>query len=151
MSSSASDELDWLVEKYRAIMTNTFGPANLFEHGAIELNSNFGCGIDHAHLHIACFPFDLAREISAYNSPLSWNNSIAPWKSRRSEAPYLSVQSHNGGWMESKPPDIPKQYFRQVVAKAMGLPNSYDYDLFPNTANVVSCINKLADFSSVPA
>jgi ATP adenylyltransferase len=108
-------------------------PLTMFEHGARATGSSFGCGIDHAHLHVASFDFDFPTAVANFSPQLAWAEGSAPWK-RSPEEAYLTFFAA-GVWRTATPLSPPRQFFRQVIAKALGRGEQYDYDEFPSPEN----------------
>jgi ATP adenylyltransferase len=139
--SSSREELDQLLSIVKSRVEAAFGPVTLFEHGATCPNSNFGCGIDHAHLHMAVLPFNLLEAVRRTHPEWSWMQSARPWShGGPREAPYLALAGPDGIWLESQPPTVPRQFFRQMIAQSLGKLHEYDYDRFPRPENAALCV-----------
>ena len=143
LGASAAQELDLLVPLLRRRLEDSFGPVNMFEHGAIRPNTNFGCGLDHAHLHLASLPFDLADFVRR-RTIWAWQDSSAPWHRGPSASPYLAMESRSAVWLKALPPQLPRQFFRRIIAERLGAPDSYDYDRFPQRMNSTLCVTRLS-------
>lgn len=131
-STSHADELDELIATLTETLTKSYASPTLFEHGAAVPGSSFGCGIDHAHLHMVPLGFDLENLTRELLPEIVWHDSTAPWKDQASEhRPYLALREPNRSWRRSTPADLPRQFFRRVIAKAVQLDAAYDYDTHP--------------------
>ena len=81
-------EMKQLVAEVSARLTECFGPPTAFEHGAVVENSSFGCGVDHAHLHLVPLPPYFRLRLLA-------ERTLGPKFFRRGPSPdraYLSVR-----------------------------------------------------------
>jgi ATP adenylyltransferase len=143
LSDDASTELEVLQTEVTRKLSSAFGKVSKFEHGATTAGTSFGCGIDHAHLHLVALPFDLATEVRRARPDWDWQASQPPWKQAPAATPYIAL-SNDGGWMEARPDSMPKQFFRRVIATALNLSAEYDYDLFPRPESADTCVSRLA-------
>jgi ATP adenylyltransferase len=147
---AARSDLVGLVARAQARLRKTFGPAALFEHGAYEPQSTFGCGIDHAHLHLVPLSFDLAELVVGSERGGRWSPSGPPW-ARTATGPYLTVSSDGKSWWTATPKEAPRQFFRSVIAAAIGLDERYDYDEYPFRINATTTVNAWFSQGIAPA
>ncbi len=143
LTRSTHAELDALVKRVSLILSEKFAPPTIFEHGASVRNSTFGCGIDHAHLHIVPLPEELKLRASAehllgvpFKSQASANPQNAHFRIKEpGDSTFFIVEP-------STPP--PRQFFRQVLWKT-GLfsIDSYDYDVSPCEDVVFETLKRL--------
>ncbi len=101
-----------------------------FEHGSGEPGSQTGCGLDLAHLHTVPLDFDLVE--AASQSPLggiAWQEqrlSETDWSKLPKE--YLAVwRGGTDTLLVGKPPQPTSQYFRKLIADAVGHPDAWNY------------------------
>lgn len=131
LSHASAAQLDAVVESSIRHVAAHYGAPTLFEHGAATPGSAFGCGIDHAHLHVVPLPFNLAEQAASLGG-FDWNVSDAPWRMAEIlSAPYLAVKSPNARWVTATPRSVPRQFFRRVIAQELGRAEQFDYDEFP--------------------
>lgn len=123
-----SMELEGLVAKASDLLQREFGPPTLFEHGATTSGTRFGCGIDHAHLHLVPLNFGL-EDATTRVSALSWINTDAPWRVASTGA-YVTLCEPGMGWRRAEPSDVPHQFFRRAIASVLGAAE-FDYDKYP--------------------
>jgi diadenosine tetraphosphate (Ap4A) HIT family hydrolase len=114
----------------RDLLTPIFGAVTMFEHGATKSESPVGCGVDHAHLHVVPLQFDLLKAARAHplGGLLRWHEvqEKACWSDGDLEEPYLWLSSPTSGeWIARGP--IPSQFFRRVIAREIGKPESFDW------------------------
>jgi ATP adenylyltransferase len=144
LDRGARHSLVSLLPRVAESLSAAFGcSVTLFEHGAVTRGSSFGCGLDHAHLHAVCLPFDLLDRATELFPEITWTSSAAPWERTTAERAYLSVTDRTGRWFSASPQTVPKQFFRQVIASALGRANEYDYDAFTQVTAVTECVDRL--------
>jgi diadenosine tetraphosphate (Ap4A) HIT family hydrolase len=130
LSPTVYDELDELVADISARLTDRFGPPTAFEHGAVTENTPFGCGIDHAHLHLVPLSDDVPLRALAEQA-LGKKFIVQP---AAPTGPYLRVREPVDPGFGVLEPLIspPRQFFRQLIWRARAWHvHSYDYDLAP--------------------
>lgn len=125
-----SDELEELIASVRELQQPVFGSPTMFEHGASVPGTSFGCGIDHAHLHLVPLPptMDLRALAEA-----ELGEGFLPEPAQFGD-PYLRLRAPGtSGWLWQSPTrSIPRQFFRQLIWVASNRPSSsYDYDESP--------------------
>lgn len=115
-----------------SLVSSEFGRCVHFEHGAAWQNSQTGCGVNHAHIHIVPFSKDLESLSATARADLEWQKvSVSGIQavSRRSEYLFCSdafVSSDSTGLLA--PLYSPEsQFFRRLIAKSQGLHTLYDY------------------------
>lgn len=127
---SISEELDSLLLRVCAKVQSVFGPATVFEHGATCINTTFGCGIDHAHLHVVPLPSHInLREIAEDALDQKFGTHQAT-----PTRPYLRVRvPRDLTWYTLEPDNPPpRQFFRQLIWSSHSWEaNSHDYDEAP--------------------
>lgn len=130
------DELESLLADTCDLVGKTFGVPTIFEHGATKPGTHFGCGIDHAHLHVAPLPFRLNDAAQRFDRTMRWSEQPAPWRRGVVECPYLAIKNINEPWLGAEPSAIPRQFFRRVIAHELGLADQFDYDANPFSERV---------------
>jgi diadenosine tetraphosphate (Ap4A) HIT family hydrolase len=140
LTCAEQTEIDALVFRISDRMLGSFGPVTMFEHGATCPGSTFGCGLDHAHLHLTALPFDLTDAVRMRTENWFWNPSLAPWCVGPQRDPYLAMTNRHGEWLKCHPDAVPKQFFRSIIAEQLGMAAEYDYDLYPRFENVSRCL-----------
>lgn len=122
-------------------------PPTIFEHGALQSGDLIGCGVNHAHLHLAPIRFSLERAI--YLSHLNLDSPWAPLPPNSNIVPnstsqrYMLYKEPNKQAMICYPHKQTSQYFRRVIANAIGLPEHYDYKSYDFIENVIKTTKKL--------
>lgn len=122
-----------------------FGPPTVFEHGAARPGTAWGCGIDHAHLHLLPLPFDLVAATQR-RLPLVWNARVRPTSicSWGADGPYVALRGPTeDAWSVIHPETIERQFVRRVIADELGTPDRYDYDQYPFHKHVVETVRGL--------
>jgi len=103
----------------------------MFEHGASYQGDLIGCGINHAHLHMAPLRHKISETIksSKVANNYSWqqiNTSTPPFPTNDNRS-YLLYSEPEGSISIAYPEKEISQYFRRIVADQMGIPERYDY------------------------
>lgn len=146
LEKAERESLYLFVEQVSRHLQQSFGPLTAFEHGASGYGSAYGCGVDHAHLHLAPLPFDLASAVIANSkSFFSWRPvSGAFWNAVDRERDYLALQSNNGNALVADQAPPVSQYFRRVIAHELGIGDRWDYRTHSFENNVFETINKFS-------
>lgn len=136
-------ELDDIVCSTIEGLQSRFGNVYSFEHGGFA-RSKVSCGVDQAHLHIACLDFDLldAVQLKGDKQWVECVHSRVP-----SDMPigdeYWFVSSNEKSIFA--PVVLPEsQFFRKVIARHAGRPNRWDYRIDGFEENVKITIKALA-------
>ena len=122
------EELDSLIYEIRKTIETNYGPSIVFEHGALTPGTNFGCGIDHAHVHIVPFEDSILPILNKELPGIRWQELGKLEDITLERRQYLFVidkQQQNG--LVSNPEEIPSQFMRRVIAKYLGIPEYFDY------------------------
>lgn len=127
---SLTEELDSLLVRVTRLLESHYGAPTVFEHGAVTDGTTFGCGIDHAHLHVVPLPagVDLRRLAEA-----ALNEPFLPRETELTR-PYLRIRLPcSRTWLAVEPSTAPpRQFFRQTIWRGTGARGlSYDYDESP--------------------
>src|SRR5271170_4110402 len=105
----------------------------IFEHGACLSNSRpqSAC-VDHAHVHLVPGNYDLSAEAP---SQVYKHDSFAEFLEMKQSDSYLMLQDPAGPILsfDDKPTS---QFFRRIVARRLGIPDYWDYAMFPFAENV---------------
>lgn len=115
-------ELTTVISSTRRVLSMSYGPAVLFEHG-IRGDEAGGCGVEHAHLHI--IPFANQNELFAVlkaNHPFTRTPSVGEHSLQvSSNAPYLYYEQANGNAWMCEIERIESQYVRKIIAQYAGM------------------------------
>jgi ATP adenylyltransferase len=109
-----------------------------FEHGAQEVGSIMGCGVDQAHLHVVPLPFDLLESALAERT-VEWVRAHpfdSPWTCVSDDSEYLMVRRPETKALVGRVLQPVSQWFRKLIARELGLPNSWDYRCSPRLDNI---------------
>jgi len=125
-----------------------FGPQRLLlEHGPNREESNVGCGVDQAHLHVVVTSSDLFG-IVLCDPDVHWEEVSVrdPWHglSKRQEYYLISnfERSYVGFAAKSQ-----SQYFRRKIAQAIGKSDCWDYRSWPHYEHAQRTIQYFAGFT----
>lgn len=148
-------ELSRLMTEVRATMKSTYGSAAVFEHGPVCGGTPFGCGVDHAHLHVVPVHTRLVPLIEKQlGQAPQWRSMRGPedlHEMHSAGVSYLYVveNGQDGGWA-SGILDAPSQFMRRVLANQLGIPNLYDYRKYPFRDTVISTVRRLKRADTTP-
>lgn len=108
----------------------------IFEHGACDspMDRRSAC-ISHAHLHAVPGSYDLCSAVATRDS--TQYESLASCLAVRRTAPYLMLQDPRGPVIVTDDVGVP-QFFRRAIAKRLGMPEKWDFALYPFFDNIRS-------------
>lgn len=138
------------VSKTQEIISKKYGACVFFEHGAITEGSKTACGANHAHLHIV--PFDQSIQALAIlqDASLIWDECEIEHVSQYSDgAEYFFCADKfvgnktNGLISILEQPQ--SQFFRRLLAEAVGLAEFYDYKRYPFEDISIDTTKRLVD------
>lgn len=128
-------------------VTHAFAKPTIFEHGPVMDNSLTGCGVDHAHIHVVPLNFSLSEAIAKHCvAKLTWRNATIFNKSAfidYSKSSYFLYKEPNNEALLTNINTEISQYFRQIIAKELGIPNHYDYSHHPFFENIAITLDLL--------
>lgn len=107
-----------------------------FEHGSLDGETRSGACLDHAHLHL--LPLEGGLTSVVQKSPSLWTRvrsgeilqSASDYLDRGSS--YLSLWDGLGWWIRSGV-NVRSQELRREVSSVLGVPDRWDWGIFPNT------------------
>jgi hypothetical protein len=111
-----------------------------FEHGAGGTNSEVGCGVDYAHIHLLIAPefslddFRLAVEASSSDGWLKAKSDLVYKDLDPATDYYAFGDAQQSYWLAGS--SLGRQFFRKVVGSLAGKTNEWDYNLFDHSENV---------------
>jgi ATP adenylyltransferase len=135
-----------------AKMTHIYGPIVAFEHGPAQTGRLAGCGVDHAHLHLVPWSKSFKETVETNSSAnFHWQKADAPdllSNFFHAGKDYLFFEEAAGKWATASC-DIPSQFFRRVLATAIGKPAAYDWKQNDGENNVLATIAALCGTPSL--
>jgi diadenosine tetraphosphate (Ap4A) HIT family hydrolase len=128
-----------LVSRTAQTVSEIFGPTTIFEHGSCALrDTRRSACLDHAHTHILPGLYGLSEAVPEpvgrspdHHGP-TWNP----------DAGYLLLDEPPRGPRYGIDPGI-SQYLRRCIATKLGIPDEWDYLLFPRMDNVQETVRVL--------
>jgi len=141
-------ELQQLVIKVRNLMESHYGFVVMFEHGPACEGTAFGCGIDHAHLHVVPLQITLAPLVEhELQFHIMWETiadvrNLSQIHQQRVSYLYILENSRSEGKV-IRLQNIPSQFMRRVIANYLGIPHLYDYRRYKFRQNVVAALQRL--------
>jgi len=118
-----------------------------FEHGPSSNNSNVGCGVDYAHLHIVPIEINLIEGLNTYlNVQYEWIqlDSFMSIGSHSNDCDYLYYRDSDNKHYITSSESIPSQLFRRVIASHLQIPDAFDWKLFGHHGMIRDTISKLS-------
>jgi ATP adenylyltransferase len=141
---SLAEELDSLLVRVTCLLELHYSAPTMFEHGAVTAGTTFGCGIDHAHLHVVPLPAGVDLRMMA---EAALDEPFVPRETALTR-PYLRIREpRSRAWLAVEPSTAPpRQFFRQTVWRGTGARClSYDYDESPCEEQVRKTVATLVD------
>ncbi|MFI4933491.1 MAG: hypothetical protein ACHP7N_02640 [Caulobacterales bacterium] len=117
-----------------------------FEHGPKSVGTEVGCGVDYAHLHIlldAPFTIEDFLRHAETSATLNWRHVAAHEAYRRLTGgeSYLVVGEGDRAAIAEGVEHTGSQFFRRVVANAVGQADTWNYRCHPHHENITRTIN----------
>jgi diadenosine tetraphosphate (Ap4A) HIT family hydrolase len=137
---------DLLSRTIRSV-TEVFGPVTVFEHGSCsQRNLRRSACIDHAHTHIMPGVYGLSSFM-----PKPFGQPADPMEQTlKADVGYLLLDELPYGPQYGPDPGV-SQFMRRCIAVKLGIPDEWDYLLFPRLENVTETARALAGrFARVP-
>jgi diadenosine tetraphosphate (Ap4A) HIT family hydrolase len=119
----------------------------LFEHGPLSPKIRGGSCSDHAHLHI--FPLRQISKIDFLIGEETKDESTFPEEAVRildEGSPYLFISDYKKREKVTKAENLPSQYMRREIAKSIGRPDEWDWQVFIGKSELLNCILQLKPF-----
>jgi diadenosine tetraphosphate (Ap4A) HIT family hydrolase len=132
-------EMEQLKERACSFLRSVYGEVSSFEHGPHRESLSVGCGVDHAHLHLAPISFDLrSAAIPFVPGDLIWCEAV-PGDCRKAfnaSSDYLFLEQPSGNCFIARHANLGSQVFRRAIAAELGVPHQYNWKEFAQLANV---------------
>jgi ATP adenylyltransferase len=140
-------EMEDMKTKITAHVENEYGQACVFEHGPAFASRKVGCSVDHAHLHVVPFAFNLAEAARPFMPNCSaW--AKGSWsecrRAHRDGRDYLYFEQPLGDGSISTHADFGSQIFRKAIASQLGRPAEFNWREYPEFDNIARTINVFA-------
>jgi diadenosine tetraphosphate (Ap4A) HIT family hydrolase len=140
----------WAVtEVVTDVLSATYGPCVVFEHGRSGACLPPGHGEDHCyHAHVHVVPANVAVSKRVANDyPLTRLTDWADLHSRYAAhpEPYLLVGDRDGIQYVGDPQNLPRHYLRSVVAELVGTTELADWVAFPNYGIIQDALARIGD------
>ena len=143
LPNQIQDNFREITERVRERLRKDYGSAILLEHGSVTQMGCAGACIEHAHLHAVPINIDIKSIVSTSFRPILIPSLKDLWSSPPNKD-YLYYESTNSECFLFEPEKpLPCQYFRRIVAAAIGCPNDWDWRTHIGTQKVRSVTKKL--------
>lgn len=133
-------------EEVTQVLSNRYKSPILFEHGT-GLKRAGSC-LEHAHLHAIPFPEELAEFVEAGRG-FRRVTDMLELRTIHGPEGYLYFETPKGHSYATAATGAPSQYFRRIIAAAVGKQEYWDYAAFPFYESVRSTIAKLSPWPQV--
>lgn len=138
-------ELERLKEKVKRMLSEIYCSPLFFEHGAVSEKEHGSCCINHAHLHCVPFNLDIFEEIIRH-SKLIPKQIIDILELKNQHKEYFYYENQQGKkWMFELNQRFPRQYLRQIISVKAGVPEKWDWRIFPEHKRFSSTKEKLSE------
>lgn len=145
MHSDLHDQFLHLKGQVCTVLLEEYGnKIMLFEHGPASRQMRGGSCLDHAHLH--ALPVDL-------NTPPDWVSACLDggrihdisdlFEYAAAGRPYFFLESSDSTMYLYDASSLPCQYGRQVVARLLGIPEQWDWRMYPHLDRMVETRSRL--------
>jgi len=137
-----------------SMLGQCFGTVASFEHGPSMASRTVGCGVDHAHLHLVPFQFDLAVEVSPFLlKSVTWKSAgIEGCKDAYSRGEdYLYLEQPIGLGRIATHDEFGSQLFRKAIATRLGMHDQYNWHEYQHLPTVMATIEKVRTWSLTAA
>jgi ATP adenylyltransferase len=140
-------EMQQIKAELGELVSIRFGEVCVFEHGPAFARRKVGCSVDHAHLHIVPFAFDIEKAARPF-MPHASEWSRASWSDCREAhlagRDYLYFEQPIGQGCISTHSDFGSQVFRKAIASQLGRPDDFNWREYPEVQTVTRTINAFA-------
>ena len=139
LPQSLLDEMMQLRQTVLSFAEDTYGDICAFEHGPHQENRSIGCGVDHAHLHLVPFSFDLLSAVQPFLpkdlmwTPVSLSDCSMAFRESKD---YLYLEQPIGCASIATHDKFGSQLFRRAIASRLGVSSDYNWREFPQIQNV---------------
>jgi diadenosine tetraphosphate (Ap4A) HIT family hydrolase len=140
-------EMQDLKQKMCLALERRYGSVCVFEHGPSKTSTSVGCGVDHAHLHVAPINFDLHASVTPFlPRDVIWSDAgleqcVAAFCQGRD---YLYLEQPIGRGRIATHGSFGSQLFRRAIAAQIGERDYYNWREYPRLSNVEATIRNVA-------
>ena len=140
------EELRGLVKDMSSMLSQRYCPPTFFEHGPSKPTTAFGCGVDHAHLHLVPLVTKISEAATVQMGAPEIMDEQDFWEQwpiairHQGGSDYLMLGEPSRPVYVWESPTTVSQFFRRLIAASIGLPQMYDYRQFPFEDNVCKTI-----------
>jgi len=126
------------------MLSSVYTTPIFFEHGPASVSKRGGCCIEHAHMHAAPVQVDLLQSISNHFQGRRLYSFYELKDLGEQKQPYLFYENVKGErFIFVVPPRIPSQFLRRLLAGELGIPDEWDWALFPRRQAMIETARKL--------
>ena len=134
--NALNDCLTSLTHQIMKVVASSYGGCTVFEHGVIDCYCRGGGCVDHAHLHIIPRNIDFMKFLSTTQTIRRLHLAADLCAKYQSRVPYIVFSTPGDEFMVFDAGNAPSQLMRRIVAIELGLPDFWNWRLFPFTENM---------------
>jgi len=140
-------ELKALLQQMKAQIRQVYGMDTVcFEHGSVSCTNRFGGCINHAHIHIVPCPRSLISQLAEYQMTYRKIDSIDGLREfGKTGEPYLFFEDTDQQQYVVSGGFVISQFFRQLLARAHGVPDEWDWRSHLNLEKLAQTYKTLAE------
>ena len=143
-------DLTKIKNQVRQYLTNHFTAPIFFEHGPICRTTNrAGSCLDHAHLHCVPVQHDFLKLLRNSHQLKALDNFEELAMESTMNRSYMYYENQGGLKFVFSDINVPSQYMRRLIAKTIGIPNKWDWAVFPFEKHAQSTIKTLESNFSI--
>ncbi len=146
LQDSATANLNEFKNRLAGALEQRYGSVCAFEHGPSRENCLVGCGVDHAHLHLVPFSFDLCSAVAPYLPPrIAWSQaSFAECQAAHQKGlDYLYLEQPIGYGRIVTHPKFGSQVFRRGIAARLGISHKFNWREYPEISTVLATVEEV--------
>jgi len=138
-------EFDGLKQSIRDTLASYYVKPVFYEHGSLNEESESGCCIYHAHLHALPTGLNLIEEIKTALDGRRVESifEAADWLKMGKSYLYFETQQEEK-FVFTCSENMPSQYIRRLIAKKLGKPDEWDWQLWDNKDVVLQTLTDLS-------
>jgi diadenosine tetraphosphate (Ap4A) HIT family hydrolase len=144
LSETEFDDFYKLKLRIAAHIRRTYGDGGtvFFEHGVAEGCVSSGACISHAHVHALPSPgIEFRSYVPTGMEALQITSPLELRQTAQERAPYLFLEEASGEqFIFPLETGVKSQFFRRIWADSLGVPEKYDWALFPEYDNMITTV-----------
>jgi diadenosine tetraphosphate (Ap4A) HIT family hydrolase len=133
-------ELIEVKEHIRTLLTDAYATPLTFEHGPMSETERGGCCVDHAHFHVVPTNVDLLASLQSRFQGHHILELTDVKQQLNKRVPYLYYETQAGVAYIFDAPVVESQFLRRQLAKEVGVPDEWDWAVYPGVDRIKSTL-----------